>query len=179
MTALQELHKQRQFVENLSRGLNRRLYVNDWSYERIQEAESRLEAAGLALPTITSSDPGLQRVTAPSEPLSGTVDPADPPCYEMVRTHATVTDLWHEWSVGCAGQPSIQSLDDSWGHRWRRGNEVSFYSRRRLIIKEIQRLAQQGGTISLTAAAEELETRRRQEGLSLTGLNELFRRPRQ
>ena len=142
VTTLQELREQRQFVESLSRGLNRRLYVNDWSYERIQEAESRLETAGLALPAITSSDLGLQRTAALSEPLSGTVDPADPPCYEMVRTHGTVTDLWREWSVGWVGQPSIQSLDDSWGHRWRRGNEVSFYSRRRLIIKEIQRLVQ-------------------------------------
>jgi hypothetical protein len=96
----------------------------------------------------------------------------------MVRTHGTVTDLWQEWSVGWAGRPSIQSLDDTWGHRWRRGKEVSFYSRRRLIIGEIRRLARAGGeTLSLAAAAEELETRRRQAGLSLTGLNEQLRRP--
>src|SRR5271163_3056074 len=82
--------------------------------------------------------------------------------------------------VSWMGQTAVDSvLDDSWGHRWRRGNEASFYSRRRLIIKEIQRLAQQEGAVSLTAAAEELETRRRQEGLSLTGLNELLRRPQQ
>ena len=34
-----------------------------------------------------------------------------------------------------------------------------------------------GGTLNLTAAAEELETRRPQAGLSLTGLNELLRPP--
>lgn len=56
-----------------------------------------------------------------------------------------MTDLWHEGLVGWAGRPSIQSLDNTWGHRWRRGNEVSFYSRRRLIIGEIRRLARQGG----------------------------------
>jgi Transcriptional activator of glycolytic enzymes len=140
VTALQELREQRQLIESLGRGLNRRLYVNDWSYERIQEAESRLETAGLALPAITGSDLGLQRSAAPSTPLSRTIDPAYPPYYEMVRTHGTVTDLWHEWSVRWAGQPSIQFLDDTWGHRWGRGNEVFFYSRRRLIIKEIRRL---------------------------------------
>jgi hypothetical protein len=111
------------------------------------------------------------------EPLSGAPEPAEPPVYKMVRTHATVTDLWQEWSGGWAGRPSVQFLDDTWGHQWRRGNEVSFYSRRRLIISEIRRLAQQGGGQSLTAAAEELEARRRQGGLSFTGLNELLRRP--
>jgi hypothetical protein len=53
VTALEE---QRQFIENLGRGLNRRLYINDWSHERIQEAESRLRAAELMLPAITDSD---------------------------------------------------------------------------------------------------------------------------
>lgn len=174
---LEELRGQRQMVESLGRGVNRRLYINDWSHERIQEAESRLEAAGLALPIITGSDLDQQHAMALPEPLSGTVDPAEPPIYKMVRTHATVTDLWQEWSAGWAGRPSVQSLDNTWGHRWRRGNEVSFYSRRRLIIGEIRRLARQGGGLSLAAAAEELEARRRQNGLSLTGLNELLRRP--
>ena len=35
----------------------------------------------------------------------------------------------------------------------------------------------EGGGLNLTLAAEELETRRRQAGLSLTGLNEQLRRP--
>jgi Centromere DNA-binding protein complex CBF3 subunit, domain 2 len=38
------LEEQKQIVENLSRRLNRRLYINDWFYERIQKAESRLRA---------------------------------------------------------------------------------------------------------------------------------------
>ena len=97
----------------------------------------------------------------------------------MVRTHGTMTDLWQEWSVGWAGRPSIQFLDDTWGHRWRRGKEASFYSRRRLIIGETRRLAARPGRVGLNLAdaAEELETRRRQAGLSLTGLNEQLRRP--
>jgi hypothetical protein len=128
---LEKLRRQRQFVESLGRGLNRRLYINDWSHERIQEAESQLRAAGLALP-------------------------AEPPVYKMVRTHAAVTDLWQEWSSGWAGGPSVQFLDNTWGRQWRRGNEVSFYSRRRLIIGEIRRLARQRGGLSLAAAAEEI-----------------------
>jgi hypothetical protein len=63
---------------------------------------TRLRAAGLALPAITDSDLDPRRPTAPAEPPSGSGTPesADPPVYEMVRTHGTVTDLWHEWSVG-------------------------------------------------------------------------------
>jgi hypothetical protein len=58
------------------------------------------------------------------------------------------------------------------------GKEVSFYGRRRPIIGEIRRLARRGGeALDLTAAAEELEARRRQAGLSLTRLNEQLRRP--
>ena len=144
VTAMEE---QRQVVENLGRGLNRRLYINDWSHERIQEAESRLRAAGLALPAII--DPDLDQQRPPVLPEAGsnsrTPESIDPPVYKIVWTHGTVTDLWQEWSVGWAGRPSIQSLDDTWGHRWRRGNEVSFYSRRRLIIGEIRRLARAGG----------------------------------
>jgi hypothetical protein len=55
---LKELRRQRQFVEGLGRGLNSRLYINDWSYKRIQEAELRLEAAGFALSAITGPDLG-------------------------------------------------------------------------------------------------------------------------
>jgi hypothetical protein len=106
VTAIEE---QRQVVENLGRGLNRRLYINNWSHERIQEAESRLRAAGLALPAIT--DPDLDQQRPPALPEagsnSGTSESIDPPVYEMVRTHGTVTDLWQEWSVGWAGRPSI------------------------------------------------------------------------
>jgi hypothetical protein len=119
VTALEE---QRQVVENLGRGLNRRLYINDWSHERIQEAESRLRAAGLALPAIADLDQDQQRPPALPEPgsNSGTPESIDTPVYEMVRTHETVTDLWYEWSVGWAGRSSIQSLDDTWANRRRR-----------------------------------------------------------
>ena len=71
-------------------------------YERIRKSESRLRAAGLALPAITDSDLDPRRASAPAEPPSGSGMPesADFPVYEMVRTNGTVTDLWHKWSVG-------------------------------------------------------------------------------
>ena len=65
---LEKLRGQREFVESLGRGLNRRLYINDWSHERIQEAESQLRAAGLALPAIAGSDLDRQGTVALPEP---------------------------------------------------------------------------------------------------------------
>lgn len=89
VTTLEELREQRQFIESLGRGFNRRLYINDWSHERIQEAESRLETAWLTLPAITGPDLGQQRTAALPEPFPGprTVESADPPVYEMARPH--------------------------------------------------------------------------------------------
>jgi hypothetical protein len=110
---LKKLRGQRQFVESLGRGLNRRLYINNWSHERIQEAESQLRAAGLALPAITGSDLDRQGTVALPEPLSRALEPVKPPVYKMVRTHATVTDLWQKWSGGWVGRPSVQFLDDT------------------------------------------------------------------
>lgn len=203
-TTLQELREQRQLFSNLSQGLNQRLYVNNWSPERIQDAESRLAAMGQVLPSLNESPsqllpppppppnepssqllppPPSESSTGPAEVSTRAPEPGSsigPPSYKMVRTHTMVTDLWLEWSVGWGGRPSIQSLDDTWGHRWRQGNEAAFYCRRRRIIDEIRRLTQRDGRVlSLTAAAEELEGRRRREGLSLLKLNELLRRPRE
>ena len=119
--ALQELREQRRLLEGLNQGLNRRLYINHWSHERIQEAESRLATAGLALPPIiadaplTTGDLVDADVAAAAATGTATALPpnVDPPSYTMIRTHATVTDLWQEWSVGWGGRPSIQSLDDA------------------------------------------------------------------
>ena len=100
MAALEE---QKQIVENLSPRLNRRLYINDWFYERIQEAESRLRARRASPPRHHRFRP---RPTATHGPrrnrrlILGRLNLQVLPVYEMVRTHGTVTDLWHEWSVG-------------------------------------------------------------------------------
>ncbi|KAH8892965.1 hypothetical protein GQ53DRAFT_805827 [Thozetella sp. PMI_491] len=68
----------------------------------------------------------------------------DPPRYYMSRTVSTVEGLWNEWMVGLPGQPSISSLDQQWGNRWRAKNqaEIQWYSLRKEVILEIQRTAQ-------------------------------------
>src|SRR5437763_11791721 len=92
----------------------------------------------------------------------------------MVRTHGT-RDGSMARMVGWMGRAAVDSIPRRYlgspGGGW--AMMSLFYSCRRLIIRGIRRLARQGGEFSLAAAAEELETRRREERLSLTGLNEL------
>jgi len=86
--ALAELREQRRLLEGVDQSVSRRLYINHWSHERIQEAESRLATAGLALPLITGeSGPAV------APPLAPASSAEEPPLYTMVRAHATVTDL--------------------------------------------------------------------------------------
>lgn len=69
---------------------------------------------------------------------------AGPPAYRMSRATKTVEALWHEWTVGLQGNPSIRALDTKWGSQWRAGrqNELQWYSLRLEVIKEIARIAQ-------------------------------------
>ncbi len=74
----------------------------------------------------------------------GPPDLLEPPCYRMCRSVKTVEALWHEWTVGLNGQPSVSALDSKWGNRWRAGRqaELQWYSLRLEVIKEIRRMAQ-------------------------------------
>ena len=69
---------------------------------------------------------------------------AQPPTYHLSRGITTIPDLWREWTVGLGGQLSVEALDERWGSRWRHGAEFQFYSRRKVIIDEIKRLAAGG-----------------------------------
>lgn len=69
---------------------------------------------------------------------------AEPPKHCMSRAVKSVEGLWHEWTVGLPGQPSIAALDSRWGSRWRarRRAELQWYSLRLEVIREIRRIAQ-------------------------------------
>ena len=100
---------------------------------------------------------------------SGSALPTVPPTYQMSRTIQSVPDLWREWTMGLGINPSVQSLEDTYGPAWRpASNERMFFSRRKVIVDEIR--ARQATGISLTAAVEEVELVRRRGKLSLHGL---------
>ena len=80
----------------------------------------------------------------------------EPPPYRISRTIQTIPELWREWTVGLAGQPSIEQLDALYGASWRTGpiiaSECQFYSRRKTLITEIRRLAAASGAPADTEA---------------------------
>jgi hypothetical protein len=85
---------------------------------------------------------------------------AQPPTYCLSRGVTTIPDLWREWTVGLGGQLSVEALDERWGSRWRHGAEFQFYSRRKVIIDEIKRLAAGGrAAIDVVDSLEEQRLR--------------------
>ncbi|KAK9471565.1 transcriptional activator of glycolytic enzymes-domain-containing protein [Dipodascopsis tothii] len=80
------------------------------------------------------------------------------PRYHFCRTHTTVRELWAEWHTGINGSPSIQSLDERYGSKWRRtASDRQFYSRRNAIIKEVRRLATETYHNDVDAAIDRLD----------------------
>jgi hypothetical protein len=70
-----------------------------------------------------------------------------PPVYKMSRTISTVFDLWREWSSGIGGSPSVKSLEEAWGPKWRLSpTESRFFNRRKIIIDWINRQITDGKT---------------------------------
>ncbi|KAF2177559.1 hypothetical protein K469DRAFT_603001, partial [Zopfia rhizophila CBS 207.26] len=58
--------------------------------------------------------------------------------------------------VGLAGSPSVQGLEDMYGHRWRqKHSEQVLYGWRKIIIQEIWRRQARG--INTSTAVEEVE----------------------
>jgi hypothetical protein len=99
-----------------------------------------------------------------------------PPLYVLSRAVTTVPQLWREWTVGLAGGPSVQGLEDLYGPRWRqKHSEQVLYGRRKVVIDEIRRRQAQG-SISAGAAVEEVELVRHRGRLSLYQLYQLLNR---
>jgi Centromere DNA-binding protein complex CBF3 subunit, domain 2/Transcriptional activator of glycolytic enzymes len=98
------------------------------------------------------------------------LDPDAPaPTHQMSRTISTVPDLYKEWTFGLGSAPAIQALEDAYGARWRPSQaERVFFSRRKVIISEIQRRQAEGEAPE--AVAEELDLVRRRMKTTLNGL---------
>ncbi len=80
------------------------------------------------------------------------------PKYTMSRSIRTVVGLWKEWSIGFnQNDPSIFSLNQHFGSKWRSENsERTHYCRRKVIIDAIERHHKASG-IPHTALTQELD----------------------
>lgn len=97
--------------------------------------------------------------------------------YSLSRTIQTVPEVWRVWICGLGANPSVQSLERSYGATWRPSSrERVMFCRRKVIIDEIY--ARHGKGLSLDAAVEELELVRCRGKLSLYQLSQLLSKAR-
>jgi hypothetical protein len=88
-----------------------------------------------------------------------------------------VPEVWREWTYGLGANPSVQSLERSYGATWRPSSrERVMFCRRKVIIDEIYTRHSKG--LSLDAAVEELELVRCRGKLSLYQLSQLLSKTR-
>ena len=124
--------------------------------------------SGLTASASTASASTAFASTAFASAASGLITP---PAYEMSRRSRTVADVYTEWMVGFPPGPSIKELDRLYGPRWRAGRhkESQFYSLRRDLITEIQRIAKRDN-ISEEVAIEDLQRRQTAHAWSINRL---------
>jgi len=135
-------------------------------------------------PTVSLASIGLQQLEQqqqqqppPPQHQIDLSDPSRPPLYRMRRDIRTVEQLYLEWTAGSLGCPAIAELDRRYGSRWRQGrrDELQFYSLRREIIKEIDRITH-SERVSETTAMQRVQGRQAREKLSLDKLCKTLRR---
>jgi hypothetical protein len=67
-----------------------------------------------------------------------------PPVYNFISAR-TVGDVWREYKEGIAGGPAVEELERQWQARWRPTTaQRTAWSRRRLVIDEVERLIRTG-----------------------------------
>ena len=64
--------------------------------------------------------------------------------FRMSRQIRTVHDLWQEWFVGIGDKPAVIMLEQQYGTKWRSSAaDMKFFSRRKIIVKYVQRLQEE------------------------------------
>jgi hypothetical protein len=162
-----QVEQARQLQQLLSGGMTFRLVASSTA-PPVPPAPRQLLPAGPVLPAVESSyQPGHQPGQQDQQDQQHSVIPV----YRMSRTVKTVDRLWHEWTIGFTGSPSIQALDRQWGCRWRAGrrSELQWYSLRQEIIRQIQRIAQ-AQRIGDEAAMWQVNLQQQRMGCSLDQL---------
>lgn len=101
-----------------------------------QLGAAQLLAGQMQLPSFT-----LALQPAATEP---TTQPAGPPAYNFISAR-TVGDVWREYKEGIAGGPAVEELERQWQARWRLTTaQRTAWSRRKLVISEVERLIRTG-----------------------------------
>lgn len=164
------------------------LQDRDNDYELVWKPSSSLRPARRIIPLSTSppSSPSLPPRSmdgpapcAPSAIESHSKEP-EVPKYTLSRSVLTIPELWRQWTVGVNGSPSIATLDQQYGSRWRtKHSETQYYCVRKVIIDELIRRAEVktgGYDANIADVVEELEAERKRAGASLSKMSGVLKK---
>lgn len=125
------------------------------------------EPAGMPGPSMSYDAMDVNEASYALPPLQ----PDSPPSYQMSRTITTVMDVWREWEKGLGGNYPVINLERMYGARWRMDqSERMLFSRRKVILQELERRRTANPNMDPEAIAEELDAVRRDLKKSLHGL---------
>ncbi|KAH8645506.1 transcriptional activator of glycolytic enzymes-domain-containing protein [Xylariales sp. PMI_506] len=93
-----------------------------------------------------------------SSPLAppGVSIPGRPPLYRLPRDIKTIVDLMKLWREGVGSMPTVETLEQRWGSRWRPPSDKAFYSTRKVIVDEVKQRASTSGR-TLHEVAEQMD----------------------
>lgn len=174
----------RQLQDLLSGHVTFAVRAIDASITGVQSPGSVTPSSQLAacLSEASSIQPPLDKQQLPGQLLTQGIDTSSSlsplrSLYSLSRTIQTVPEVWKEWTCGLGANPSVQSLERSYGATWRPSSrERVMFCRRKVIIDEIY--ARHGKGQTLDAAVEELELVRCRGRLSLYQLSQLLSKAR-
>ena len=97
-----------------------------------------------------------QPARSPLDPITLNSHSIDQPpqLYRLPRNITSIVELLQIWREGIAGMPSVSSLEQRWGARWRPASEKAFYSTRKVIIDEVARRAAAKGLTEYEVARQ-------------------------
>lgn len=148
---------------------------------RIPDSDSPTPSSQLAacLSEVSSLQPLLDKQQLLPQGID-TPSSSSSPCqslHSLSRTIQAVPEVWREWTCGLGANPSVQSLERSYGATWRPSSrERVMFCRRKVTIDEIY--ARYSKDLSLDAAVEELELVQCRGKLSLYQLSHLLSKAR-
>ena len=145
----------------------------------------RMDAGPVSAPVAQMQAHPLQPTGGPAPstqaPAGLPLDPdAPPPLYRMSRNITTVRDLWREWNEGLgADGPAVRELERVYGAKWRPDHAIRmFYSRRRLIIQEVERRIDGGASVDEAIAAVDFVRQADTSSKTLDKLAKLLQKPK-
>lgn len=144
-----------------------------------QEAINQLYLTPLYLARPSTSLPGSSASSSSAVPSSSAVSSSsNGPEYRLDRNINNVIDVWKEYELGKNGFPPVKQLEETYKTKWRKDRtESRFFSKRKIIYDEIERLSKSHQVTTLEAATI-LESKRKQHSKTLDGFCTMIKNAR-